>query len=66
MQKEDFFRHTKTERNDSQQTCIIRNVKESPLGRSKMIPDKILSLHKEMGISGNGTSFTSNIKITSY
>lgn len=60
MQKEDFFRPTKPERIDPQQTCTVRNVKESPLGRRKMIPDKILPLHEGMENSGNGTSFSLN------
>lgn len=47
-----FWRHTKTERINHQQTGAIRN-ERSPSGKWKMIPARNLELHRGMKSAGN-------------
>ena len=52
MQNKDFWRHTKTERINHQQTGTIRN-ERNPSDKRKMIPARNLELHKRRKSAGN-------------
>lgn len=52
--KQKQFLDIKAEKNHHQQNDAIRNVKQNPSGKRKMISDGNLNLHKEMKSTGNG------------
>lgn len=53
--QKNFLRHKKIKQQKNHWlTYIIRNVKESPLGKREMLPHGSLDLHKQMKSTRNG------------
>lgn len=63
--KIDFLRHTKSERICHQQTCTLRNVKVSPSGPMKMIPNENVNRHNGRKNTENG-NYMSKYVTTMY
>lgn len=48
-----LFRNTNTEKIHHQHNCPIGNIKQSPIGGRKIIPDGCMYLHQEMKSNGS-------------